>query len=73
MSKIQILRRKPLLGRVQWRWRFISSNGRIRAESGESYSNRADLRDALIDLRAEFGQARVVTVAEDGTEYEYTL
>jgi uncharacterized protein YegP (UPF0339 family) len=28
--------------RVQWRWRFVSSNGKIIADSGEGYNNITD-------------------------------
>jgi uncharacterized protein YegP (UPF0339 family) len=30
-----------------WRWRFISSNGRIMADSGEAYASRSGAMRAL--------------------------
>lgn len=30
-----------------WRWRYVSSNGRTIADSGESYYNRADALNGI--------------------------
>lgn len=30
-----------------WRWRIVARNGRITADSGQGYSNRADMRRAV--------------------------
>ena len=30
-----------------WRWRFIAANGRILADSGEGYSNKADCLNGI--------------------------
>jgi uncharacterized protein YegP (UPF0339 family) len=32
---------------LQWRWRLRAANGRIIAESGEGYHNRADCEAAI--------------------------
>lgn len=39
--------RRGLALRKQWRWRIVAKNGRIVANSGEGYNNRADLMRAL--------------------------
>ena len=39
-------RRAPFQ-RKQWRWRIRAANGRIIANGGEGYANRADLEAAL--------------------------
>lgn len=31
----------------QWRWRFKARNGRVLADSGESYYNRTDCENAI--------------------------
>lgn len=38
----------------QWRWRAIAVNGRILADSGEGYYNRADCEHAIQLIRAFF-------------------
>lgn len=39
--------RRGLALRKQWRWRARAANGRVVANSGEGYNNRADLERAL--------------------------
>lgn len=34
--------RRGLMRRKQWRWRLKAANGRIVADSGESYNNKRD-------------------------------
>jgi uncharacterized protein YegP (UPF0339 family) len=43
----------------EFRWRFISSNGRIIADSGESYKNKADCQSGIDLIKAEAPAARV--------------
>ncbi|MFP4188522.1 MAG: YegP family protein, partial [Halobacteriales archaeon] len=35
----------------EWRWRLVSSNGRIIADSGEGYTERNDAVEALKRVR----------------------
>jgi uncharacterized protein YegP (UPF0339 family) len=37
-----------------FRWRAVASNGRILADSGESYVDRTNVRDALEKIAAAF-------------------
>lgn len=72
---VELYKTKRLLGiRAQWRWRYVRSNGRILADSAESYMNFTDMigslatvlgvtRDELLDTQAVGGRvtsARVV-------------
>lgn len=34
-------------GLGQWRWRYVSSNGRVIAASSESYINKADAQNGI--------------------------
>lgn len=34
-------------GLGQWRWRYVSSNGRVIAVSSESYINKADAQNGI--------------------------
>ena len=43
----------------EYRWRFISSNGRILADSGESYKNKADCQSGIGLIKDEAPTARV--------------
>lgn len=43
--------RRGLSRRKQWRWRIRAANGRIVANGGEGYNNRADLVRALEIVR----------------------
>ncbi len=42
-----------------YRWRFISSNGRIIADSGQGYKNKADCRSGIDLIKGEASAARV--------------
>ena len=46
-------------GTGEYRWRFISSNGRILADSGESYKNKADCQSGIDLIKGEAPTARV--------------
>lgn len=37
----------------EWRWRFVSTNGNILADSGEGYSSRSDARDAIARVQRD--------------------
>lgn len=43
--------RRGLSRRKQWRWRIRAANGRIVANGGEGYNNRADLLRGLEIVR----------------------
>ena len=43
----------------EFRWHFISSNGRILADSGESYKNKADCKAGIDLIKGEAPAARV--------------
>lgn len=40
--------------RVQWRWRYISSNGRIISDSAEGYVNRDDALRGIEIMKASY-------------------
>ena len=42
------------------RWRLRATNGRVVADSGESYTRREDARDAAERLKDEAGTAIIV-------------
>jgi uncharacterized protein YegP (UPF0339 family) len=46
-------------GNGEYRWRFISSNGRVLADSGESYQNKADCQSGIDLIKSEAPDARV--------------
>lgn len=46
--------------RKEWRWRFVASNGRIMAHSGESYVRRIDCADAIETIAVEFNPAPII-------------
>lgn len=53
--------------RLQWRWRFVSSNGRILADGGQGYSRRIDcIKGAALVLGADHYPGFVDV---DGTVY----
>ena len=55
--------KRNLLGKKQYRWRIISSNGRIIAMSSEGYSNLADLyRSTVIVAEALEGVLDMKTI-----------
>lgn len=39
----------------QWRWRFVSSNGRIIADSAESYWNKSDCLAGINIMKGSAG------------------
>ncbi len=41
--------------RREWRWRFVSSNGRVIAISSEGYRNREDCMNGIQLMREAFG------------------
>jgi uncharacterized protein YegP (UPF0339 family) len=50
--KYEIYKSKGKKSAGQLRWRLRAQNGRILANSGESYHNRADLEAAIALVRA---------------------
>ena len=46
----------------EYRWRFISTNGRVLAESGEGYKNEADCQHGIDLIKGEVPAARVELV-----------
>ncbi|MAY78483.1 DUF1508 domain-containing protein [Citromicrobium bathyomarinum] len=40
--------------RSQWRWRYVSSNGRTIADSGESYYNKVDALNGINIMKASY-------------------
>ena len=42
-----------------FRWRFISSNGRIIADSGQSYKNKADCQSGIDLIKGKAPAAQV--------------
>jgi len=53
MAKFEIYQDAQL----NFRWRFRAINGKILAESGESYNNRANCEHAIISLRQQVPRA----------------
>lgn len=43
----------------QWRWRLIAANGRIIADSGESYHNKADCLTAIHTIQVQGRDAAI--------------
>jgi len=43
----------------EWRWRFIASNGKIIADSGEGYHNRADCVHGIELIKSEAPEAEI--------------
>ncbi len=37
-----------------WRWRYISTNGRTIADSGEGYANKADAQNGIAIMKASY-------------------
>lgn len=48
--------------RTEWRWSAIAQNGRIMANSGESYVKRVECVEAIRKLRRDFPLARLEDV-----------
>ncbi len=45
--------------RLEFRWRFIASNGKILAESAEGYINTANCEHAIILIKQQVSNARI--------------
>ncbi|NOK20323.1 YegP family protein [Corallococcus carmarthensis] len=45
--------------RGEWRWKLISTNGRIVADSGEGYSSSSAARDAAQRVKDNAGEATI--------------
>lgn len=59
--------KRNLFGKKQYRWRIISSNGRVVAMSSEGYSNLADLyRSTVIVAEALEGVLDLKTIPIHG-------
>lgn len=43
----------------EFRWRFISNNGKILAESAEGYNNPANCEHAIILIKQQVSNARI--------------
>ena len=43
----------------EWRWRFIADNGRIIADSGEGYHNKADCHHGIDIVKSQSPHALV--------------
>ena len=50
--------------RREFRWRFKANNGKILAESGEGYSNRANCEHAIIAIRQQVPRAVIIEQVE---------
>ncbi len=46
--------------RGEWRWRLISSNGRIVADSGEGYKNKSECYKRLSEITS-IGYSNLIT------------
>lgn len=46
----------------QWRWKFLASNGRIIADSGEGYINKTDCLHGIELVKLEAPEAEIVYV-----------
>jgi uncharacterized protein YegP (UPF0339 family) len=44
--RARVMRAEIIEAEDGWRWRVVSNNGRIRADSGEAYTREADARRA---------------------------
>jgi uncharacterized protein YegP (UPF0339 family) len=49
----------------QWRWRLRARNGKIVADSGESYKERESLDHAIELITTEIGNSNYVIEEED--------
>lgn len=54
--KFQIYKDKTSL----YRWRLLAANSQIMADSGESYSRREDIHNAIVALQASIPVATIV-------------
>jgi uncharacterized protein YegP (UPF0339 family) len=51
--------RRGIFGRTQWRWRLRAANGKIIADSAESYNNRADCLMIIERIRQNAANALI--------------
>lgn len=51
--------------RQEWRWRLVSQNGRIMADSGEGYSRATGARRAIKKIINGISDANIITLYED--------
>jgi uncharacterized protein len=49
----------------EWRWQLKSINGKIVADSAESYHNRGDCLHELLLIKREAAAAKVSDVSQD--------
>lgn len=47
-------------GKQRWRWRLVARNGKIIADSGESYTRRIDAIKTVLLLKRKTSSARLV-------------
>lgn len=52
-----------------WRWRFLASNGKIIADSAESYVRREDAEYGIRLVKSEAPTAPVVDLTQAATGY----
>ena len=50
-----------------WRWRFVASNNRTLADSGESYSDRLECEDAIAIVKRAADRVRVRPLRRNGS------
>lgn len=48
-----------------WRWRLVGRNGKILADSGESYTRKADVKRALYTMHDAVKAAPIVDLSLD--------
>lgn len=52
----------------EFRWRFIASNGRIVADSGEGYSSKGNAKRAIENVQSDVGSAGVTTEDQQASD-----
>ena len=60
MAKFEIYQDAQL----EFHWRFRANNGKILAESGETYNNRANCEHAIISMRQQVPRAVIIDQVE---------
>ena len=65
MQRIEVY--KDLLNK--WRWRYISKNGRIMADSGQGYTRRYECLKSLYKVMDYLEEAEIVI--GEPTEFHY--
>ena len=63
MAKFEIYQDAQL----EFHWRFRANNGKVLAESGESYNNRANCEHAIISMRQQVPRAVVMDHVESAS------